>query len=105
MLSRILEKVENDDGTLKKLYMEAAQVKLPELQGTSLLYPVFRELLSQKLTHTRVQEYLDSFKHKAIAEKGSASLSGKNLRDSLLSHHITLKTKQYVDSIFSTMQL
>ena len=45
MLSRILEKVENDDGTLKKLYMEAAQVKLPELQGTSLVYPVFRELV------------------------------------------------------------
>ena len=45
MLSRILEKVENDDGTLKKLCMEAAQVKLPELQGTSLVYPVFGELV------------------------------------------------------------
>ena len=93
LLSGSLEKVENDDGTLKKLFMEAVQVKLPELQDTSLVYPVFRELV-RKLTHTRVQEYLDSFKHKAIAEKGSASLSGQNLRDSLLSHHVALKTKQ-----------
>ena len=92
LLSGILEKVENDDGTLKKLFMEAAQVKLPELQDSSQVYPVFSKFV-RKLTHIRVEEYLNSFKNKAIAEKGSASLSGQNLRDSLLSHHVTLKTK------------
>ena len=93
LLSGILEKVEDDDGTLRKLFMEAAQVKLPELQDISQVNLVFSELV-RKLTHTRVEEYLNSFKNKAIAKKGSASLSGQNLRDSLLSHHVTLKTKQ-----------
>ena len=35
LLSGILEKVENDDGTLRKLFMKEAQVKLPELQDIS----------------------------------------------------------------------
>jgi len=54
---------------------------------------VFKELV-QKLAHIRIQKYLDSFKHKGAAHKGSATLAGQNLRDSLLTHHVNLKTKQ-----------
>ena len=79
LLSGILEKIENDDGTLRKLFMEAAQVKLPELQDISQVNLVFSELV-RNLTHTRVEEYLNLFKNKVIAKKGSASLSGQNLR-------------------------
>ena len=52
LLSGILEKVENDDGTLTKVFMEAAQIKLPELQDISQVNLVFSKLV-RKLTHTR----------------------------------------------------
>jgi len=54
---------------------------------------VLHEFIS-KLTNTRIQEFLDSFKAAAAIKKGTASVSGQNLRDSLLTHHINLKTKK-----------
>jgi len=45
------------------------------------------------MCHIQVQEYLDSFKQREIASKGSGTLVGQNLRDALLSHHMNLKTK------------
>jgi len=35
----------------------------------------------QKLCHTRMQEYLDSFQQKEAAHKSNASLAGQTLRD------------------------
>ena len=54
---------------------------------------VFKEMV-QKLSHIRMQEYLESFKHRRVAHKSNASLAGQNLRDSLLTHHVNLKSKQ-----------
>jgi len=79
--------------TLKSLFLQTAQQKLPEFDDTSFIDSVYNELI-RKLAHTWIQEYLDSFKHKCKAEKGSASICGQNLRDSLLSHHVNLKSKQ-----------
>ena len=50
---------------------------------------VFKELV-RKLSHTRIQEYLDSYKQRGVASKGSATLSGINLCDSLM---LTLKVR------------
>ena len=47
---------------------------------------------SRKITNTRINEFLDTFRQKAAAGKGKATLSGQNLRDALLSQHINLRS-------------
>ena len=47
---------------------------------------------SRKITNTRINEFLDTFRQKAAAGKGKATLSGQNLRDTLLSQHINLRS-------------
>ena len=54
---------------------------------------VFKEFV-QKLCHTRVQEFLDSFIQQSTAHKGFATLAGQNLKDLQFSHHVNLKGKQ-----------
>jgi len=83
----------NGNTTLKKMFLETAQQKIPEIEDVSFVDLVYNELV-RKLMHTRIQEYLDAFKHKCLADKGSASFCGQNLRDLLLSHHVNLKSKQ-----------
>ena len=56
--------------------MEMAQVKPRYFSSISRL--VFSELV-RKLTHTRVKEYLNSFKNKAITEKEVLHLVDKIL--------------------------
>ena len=55
--------------TLKSLFLQTAQQKLPEFDGASFIDSVYNKLV-RKLAHTRILEYLDSFKHKCKAEKG-----------------------------------
>jgi len=88
-----ISKTLSGNETLKSLFLQTAQQKFPEFDDGSFIDSVYNELV-RKLAHTRIQEYLDSFKHKCKAEKGSASICGQNLRDSLLSHHVNLKSKQ-----------
>jgi len=85
----------HSDPNLHSLFLIAAVAKVPRFENLSCaaVDMVFKEMV-QKLSHTRIQEYLDSFKHKGAANKGSATLAGQNLRDSLLTHHINLKSKQ-----------
>ena len=52
---------------------------------------MFQEL-PRKICHTRAQEYLGSFKQSVAASKGSGTLAGQNLRDSLSTMFI-LKAK------------
>lgn len=58
----------------------------------STLENIFRDFVS-KLTNTRIQEFLDSFKATTAIKKGTASVCGQNLRDTLLFHHVNLKSK------------
>ena len=53
---------------------------------------VFIELL-RKLCNTRLAEFLDSYKQTQLSKGGSASLAGQNLRDTLLSQHVTLRSQ------------
>ena len=39
--------------------------------------------LVRKLCHTRLQEFLDSYKQSAASKQGNATLKGLNLRDTL----------------------
>ena len=61
----------------------------PEELSSSAVTRVFETLVS-KLCNTRMQEFLDSFKHVTARKQGTASVSGQNLRDKLLTHHINL---------------
>ena len=82
------------DRCLLSEFVELLVIKVPEINYMSLesMQNVFKELL-RKLCHIRIKELLDLFKQKAVAQKGSAILSGINFRDSLLSQHVDLKSK------------
>ncbi len=48
---------------------------------------VYNEML-QKLTNTRIQEFISSLKQKMALRKGQTSTDGQNLSDQLLTHHM-----------------
>ena len=60
---------------------------------SSAIDDVFHEFVS-KLTNTHIQEFLDSYKAISAIKKGMAFVSGQNLRDGLLTHHVNLKSKK-----------
>jgi len=64
-----------------------------ELFKSTAIETVLHEFIS-KITNTRIQEFLDSFKATAAIKKGTASVSGQNLRDTLLTHHVNLKSNK-----------
>ena len=93
LLTKLAVSVEKD-ANLWSVFVNCAVTKVSELEkvSSSCLDGVFKEL-TRKVCHTRVQEYLDSFKQREAASKGNATLAGQNLRDSLLSNHVNLKSK------------
>jgi hypothetical protein len=90
------QKVRSDD-KLRKSFTDALATKFDSLQGlSSAVDAVYAELL-RKLCNTRLGEFMDSFRQIQISKSGTATLSGQNLRDSLLSQHVNMKT-QYSDT-------
>ena len=81
------------DVELRSLFMFVLVTKIPEASGLPFnqVDVIFKEKV-YKLFHTRTQEFLDSFKQRLASRKGTATLSGQNLRDSLLGHHVQLKS-------------
>ena len=55
------------------------------------LISVYYEL-TRKLCITRIEEFLSSRHYIPVAKQGNATTSGQNLRDTLLSQHVNLKT-------------
>ena len=45
------------------------------------------------MQYTRIEEFLSSHHQITVAKQGNASTPGQNLRDTLLSQHINLKSK------------
>ena len=90
------------------------EVATHELQNNQLLKPKFKDILLtlisgdlkgydhavnviyqeliRKLCNTRLNEFITTHKLNSARSKGSATLAGQNLRDSLLTHHTNLKT-------------
>ena len=93
LLTTVSNLVENSSD-LQALFTAAVLTKAPEVTALPVnqLNNVFKELC-RKLCHTRVQEFLDSFKQSTASKQGSATLSELNLRDTLLSHHVNIKSK------------
>ena len=90
LLTKLAVSVEKD-ANLWSVFVNCAVTKVSKLEkvGSSCLDGVFKEL-THKVCHIRVQEYE---KQREAASKGNATLAGQNLRDSLLSNHVNLKSK------------
>ena len=58
---------------------------------------VYKEF-TRKLCNTRLNEFLESQRLLMVANKGKATLSGQNLRDSLLSQHVNLKSTKKINT-------
>ena len=85
------------DNQLRKSFTDALAMKFDSLDGLSLaIDAVYAELL-RMLCNTRLGEFMDSFNQIQVSKSGTATLSGQNVRDSLLSQHVNMKT-QYSDT-------
>ena len=85
------EKIKTDK-TLPQIFTNILQNKFESLDSMKeSVDSVYREF-TRKLYNTRLAEFIDCYRQKQAAEKGSATLSGQNLRDSLLSNHTNLKS-------------
>ena len=75
---------------LLNIFNTTVLAKIPKAMSLPFkkLNGIYTELV-RKLSHLRTQEFLDSYKHSAAS---AATLSGLNLRDSLLGYHVNLKT-------------
>ena len=69
---------------LRSLFLSTLATKVPGLDdfSQSAINNVYTEFV-RKLSNTRIEEFIDSFKQNAAAHRGMASLAGQNLRDSL----------------------
>ena len=56
------------------------------------LISVYREF-SRKICNTRLNEFINVQKQLSVMKSGKASLSGQNLRDTLLTPHVNMKTR------------
>lgn len=60
---------------------------------TKAVDTVYKEF-ARKLCNTRINEFLDTQKQLMATSTGKATLSGQNLRDTLLSLHVNLNSTQ-----------
>jgi len=75
---------------LRALFMNLLATKVPEFSQKSISN-VYDEFV-RKLSNTQVNTFIDLFKQSTAAHKGMGTLAGQSLRDSLLSHHVNLKS-------------
>ena len=86
------QKVRSDD-KLRESFSHALATKFDSLQElSSAVDAVYAELL-RKLCNTSLGKFVDSFRQIQVSKSGTATLSGQNLRDSLLSQHVNMKTQ------------
>ena len=81
-----------DNTELLNIFNATVLAKIPEAVSLPFknLSGIFTELV-RKLCHTRIQEFIDSYKQSTTSNKRTATLTELNLRDSLLGHHVNLK--------------
>ena len=89
-MTRLKEKTELRERFEKLL---TQKFKISHIGTQAELNSVYSELVC-KLGHTRIQKFIDSYKQSTASKKGSATLKGQNLRDTLLSQHVNLQTHQ-----------
>ena len=81
------------DTSFKLNFEKFLLTKFDSLDDMSIaVHSVYTEFL-RKLCNTRLGEFLDSYRQIQLTDSGSATLSGQNLRDTLLGLHVNLKTQ------------
>lgn len=75
---------------LKIKFVQCLQNKM-SIETEQAVDNVYGEML-QKLVNTRIQEFISSLKQKIALNRGQSSTGGQNLRDKLLTHHLTKDT-------------
>ena len=86
------EKVKNSS-ELRKMYTDMLLTIFDSIEGmTSAVDKAYSEL-TRKLCNTRLAEFVDCFKQIQVSKVGSATLSGLNLRETLLHDHVNLRTQ------------
>lgn len=92
LIETATDKVKNNL-ELKTIYMDALLTKFDSIEGMAVAVDKVYSELTRKLCNTRLGEFVDCFKQIQASKVGSATLSGLNLRDTLLHDHINLKTR------------
>ena len=89
----VATKAVKGDYQLKSIFTDALSSKFDCLDGLeSAIGAVYDEML-RKLCNTRLSEFMDSFRQMQVSKSGTATLCGQNLRDTLLSEHVNMKSQ------------
>ncbi len=89
MIIKVASQHVKSDPNLKKHFEQALLLSFDKLDLIrEAANTVYTEFL-RKLCNTRLAEFMDCFQ---AAQNGLATLSGQNLRDTLLSQHVNLKS-------------
>lgn len=79
------------DSSFRTTFIDFLSTKFDTLEGKSgVVESMYTEIL-RKLCNTRLAEFIDGYRQTCASKSGSASLSGQNLRDKLLSQHCSIK--------------
>lgn len=81
------------DKELFKSFTAAISAIAKDVEDTNkALISVYKEF-SRKICNTRLNEFIDVQKQLSVMKSGKASLGGQNLRDTLLTSHLQVKTR------------
>ena len=86
------ERVKNNS-ELRETYTEILLTIFDSIEDMTNAVDKVYSKLTRKLCNTRLAEFVDSFKQIEASKVGSTTLSGLNLRDTLLHDHVKLKTQ------------
>lgn len=92
MIIEVASQHVKSDPNIKKQFEEALLLSFDTLDPIKeAVTTVYTEFLC-KLCNTRLAEFMDRFRQIQASQNGLATLSGQNLRDTLLSQHVNLKS-------------
>ena len=78
----------NERSSLKETFLSLMEDSDTDVSAKDIVY----KDMTRKLCNIRIQEYLSSQKQRFASEKGQASTSGQNLRDTPLTLHTNLQS-------------
>ena len=90
LVTVVTEQVQRNE-LLRKEFDAFVYSKVDSAQSADKVIDSVYSEFCRKLCNTRVNEFLDTYRQKLAKDKGKATLTGQNLRDSLLSQHVNLK--------------
>lgn len=74
-------------------FIDALSKRVKDIDKESEAISVVYNEFSRKLCNTRLNEFVVVHKQLAAVKEGKASLTGQNLRDTLLTQHVQLRSR------------